>query len=226
MESKLDMFKLVGFFEEREVIIRHLHDFFAVTNEGEIQACIMFGTLLGKLRHDDFIPWDDDVDIVVFDFDAFLQRCVPELEQKGYIVEPDIRDGKRMGCRIFHEDNKKIPSRPTLRFPWIGIWEHEVDDEGLIVLPPEKVRYEPADFLPLGRANFLGMSVGIPQNPVNILNTYFGSDDWMDCCVPPERDHRNGGVFTDFPQDKFRLQDVLAHLSRSSERNLEAARRR
>jgi hypothetical protein len=226
VESKLDMFKLVGFFEEREVIIRHLHDLFAVTNEGEIQACIMFGTLLGKLRHDDFIPWDDDVDIVIFDFDAFLQRCVPELEQKGYIVEPDIRDGKRMGCRIFHGDNRKIPSRPTLRFPWIGIWEHEVDDEGLIVLPPEKVRYEPADFLPLGRANFLGMSVGIPQNPVNILNTYFGSDDWMDCCVPPERDHRNGGVFTNFPQEKFRLQDVLAHLSRSGERDLKVGRRR
>jgi len=226
VESKLDMFKLVGFFEEREVIIRHLHDFFAVTNDGEIQACIMFGTLLGKLRHDDFIPWDDDVDIVIFDFDAFLQRCVPKLEQKGYIVEPDIRDGKRMGCRIFHENNKKIPSRPALRFPWIGIWEHEVDDEGLIVLPPEEVRYEPADFLPLGRTNFLGVPVGIPQNPVSILNTYFGSDDWMDCCVAPERDHRNGGVFTDFSQDKFRLQDVLAHLSRSGERDLKAARRR
>ena len=226
VESKIDMFKLVGFFEEREVIIRHLHDFFAVTDEGEIQACIMFGTLLGKLRHDDFIPWDDDVDIVVFDFDAFLQRCVPELEQRGYIVEPDIRDGKRMGCRIFHENNREIPSRPALRFPWIGIWEHEVDDEGLIVLPPEEIRYKPADFLPLRRADFLGMSVGIPQKPVNILNTYFGSDDWMDYCVAPERDHRNGGVFTNFSQEKFRLQDVLAHLSRSSERDLEAARRR
>jgi hypothetical protein len=226
VESKLDMFKAVGFFEEREVIIRHLHDFFAVTDEGKIQACIMFGTLLGKLRHDDFIPWDDDVDIVVFDFDAFLQRCAPELEQRGYIVEPDIRDGKRMGCRIFHENNREIPSKPALRFPWIGIWEHEVDDEGLIVLPPEEIRYKPADFFPLGRADFLGMSVGIPQKPVNILNTYFGSDDWMDCCVAPERNHRNGGVFTNFSQEKFRLQDVLAHLSRSSERDLEAARRR
>jgi hypothetical protein len=225
VESKLDMFKLVGFFEEREGITSHLQDFYVVTNEGEVQACIMFGTLLGKQRHDDFIPWDDDVDIVIFDFDAFLQRCVLGLEQNGYIVEPDIRDGKRMGCRIFHQNNRKIPNRPALRFPWIGIWEHEVDDEGLIVLPPEDVRYEPADFLPLGRADFLGTSVGIPQNPVNILNTYFASDDWMECCVLPERDHRKGGQFTNFPQDKFRLQDVLAHLSRSGERDLKAARR-
>ncbi len=226
MENILDMFKLVGFFEEKDVIMRHLHDFFAVTNEGGVQACIMFGTLLGKLRHDDFIPWDDDVDIVIFNFDAFLQRCVPELEQKGYIVELDIRDGKRMGCRIFHENNREIPNNPALRFPWIGIWEHEVVDERLIVLPPEKVRYEQADFLPLRLANFLGMSVGIPQNPVNILNTYFGSDDWMDYCVLPQRDHRNGGVLTNFQQDKFRLQDVLAHLSLSGNETLKAARLR
>ena len=213
VESNLNKFKLVGFFDERDLIIRHIHDFFETVNKQQIRACIMFGTLLGKLRHDDFIPWDDDVDIVIFDFDAFLEHCAPELERQGYTVEPDVRDGKRMGCRIFRENSAKVPGKPRLRFPWIGIWEHKVGEDGLIVLPPEDVRYRPEDFLPLERTDFLGVHVGVPHNPTKILNTYFRSDDWMEVCVLPYRDHRNGGELTGYPDDKFKLQTVLDYLA-------------
>jgi hypothetical protein len=173
----------------------------------------MFGTLLGKLRHNDFIPWDDDVDIVVFDFDVFLEQCVPELERQGYTVEPDVRDGQRMGCRIFREDSAKVPGKPRVRFPWIGIWEHKVGENGLIVLPPEAYQYRQEDFLPLVQTEFLGATVGVPQNPAAILNTYFGAEDWMDVCQLPYRDHRNGGEMTGFPADKFNVQTVLKSLA-------------
>lgn len=209
----LDKFRTIGFFDERDLIIRHMRDLFATVNEHKIRACIMFGTLLGKLRHDDFIPWDDDVDVVIFDFDAFLEHCAPELERQGYTVEPDIRDGKRMGCRIFREDSLKVPGRSRLRFPWIGIWEHEVLENGMIVLPPEDVRYQGDDFLPLEQAEFLGVTVGMPHNSINILNTYFGSDDWMDVCQLPYRDHRNGGELTGWSGDKYELQSVMAYLA-------------
>ena len=213
MESDLSKFKLVGFFDERDLIIRHIHDFFEIVNKHEIRSCIMFGTLLGKLRHDDFIPWDDDVDIVIFDFDAFLEHGAPELEQRGYVIGPDVRGGRRMGCRIFRGDSAEVPGVPRLRFPWIGIWEHQVGEDGLIVLPPEDVRYRPEDFLPLEDADFLGASVGIPHNPTKILNTYFGSDDWMEYCVLPYRAHRHGGDLTGYPDDKFELQTVLDYLA-------------
>ena len=213
LRTNLSKFKLVGFFDQRDLIIRHMHDFFEIVNNRQIRACIMFGTLLGKLRHNDFIPWDDDVDIIVFDFDAFLEHCVPGLERQGYTVEPDVRDGKRMGCRIFREDSAKVPGKPRLRFPWIGIWEHEVGEDGLIVLPPEEVRYRPEDFLPLGRTDLLGVDVGVPHNPTKILNTCFGSEDWMEVCQLPYRDHRGGGELTGYPDDKFKLQTVLDYLA-------------
>ena len=213
LQSFLSTFKTIGFFDERDLIIRHVQDFFETVNEHKIRACIMFGTLLGKLRHNDFIPWDDDVDIVVFDFDAFLERCAPELERQGYTIDLDLRDGKRMGCRIFREDSLKVPGKPDLRFPWIGIWEHEVGEDGLIVLPPEDLRYRPEDFLPLEQTEFLGIPVGVPHDPTAILNTYFGSKDWMEVCQLPYRDHRNGGELTGFPDDKFEVQTVLDYLA-------------
>ncbi len=212
-QQLLSKFKTIGFFDERELICRHIRDFFATVKEHQIRACIMFGTLLGKLRHSDFIPWDDDVDIIVFEFDAFLEHCKPELERQGYTVKLDIRDGKRMGCRIFRDDSARIPGKPHLRFPWIGIWEHEAGEDGLIVLPPEKICYRLEDFLPLEQTDFLGILVGIPHNPVVILNTYFGAEDWMKVCQLPYRDHRNGGELTGFPDDKFNLQTVLNYLA-------------
>ncbi len=211
--SDLSKFTTIGLFDERNLIIRHIHDFFETVNEHKVRASIMFGTLLGKLRHNDLTPWNDDVDIVVFDFEAFLERCAPELERHGYTVEPDVRDGKRMGCRIFREDSLKVPGKPDLRFPWIGIWEHEVGGDGLIVLPPEDIRYRPQDFLPLEQSHFLGIPVGVPHDPTAILNTYFGSNDWMELCLLPYRDHRNGGALTGFSDDKFEVQTVLSNLA-------------
>jgi len=99
-----------------------------------------------------------------------------------------------------------VPSKSRLRFPWIGIWEHEVGEDGLIALPPEDVRYRPEDFLPLEQTDFLGVSVGVPHNPTAVLNTYFGSSDWMEVCQLPYRDHRNGGDLTGFPDDKFKVR--------------------
>ena len=211
----MDLFKCVGFFNEKRVIEAHLRDFFVSAKRHNIQATIMFGTLLGHLRHGDIIPWDDDVDIVVFNYDTFLLTAVPELEAAGYIVEPDIRDGHRMGCRIFHRTSELISNRGNLRFPWLGIWEHESVGDDVAVLRPEETRYRMHDFLPLRWEDFLGTSVGVPNDPHAILNTYFETADWMTHCVLPERDHRNGGVFTHFPQDKFLLSRVLEYLARA-----------
>jgi len=210
-KNHLKMFKATGFFEEKSLAIQHVKDFSEILNHYDIDYCVMFGVLLGILRHQDFIPWDDDIDIIIFDYEKFLDQCQQDLEDRGYVIQADIRNGVNCGCRIFHQDNSKSGLNPELGFPWIGIWVHETNESNQISFPPEKIQYDPEDFFPLQDQQFLGCTVKIPDNPVKVLNRYFGEEDWMEYCMPSFLDHRKGGP-TEFPQVKYRLKEVMDFL--------------
>lgn len=52
-----------------------LSDFIKICDEDNIKYFAAYGTALGAIRHNGFIPWDDDVDIIMFreDYKKFLK---------------------------------------------------------------------------------------------------------------------------------------------------------
>lgn len=214
--GELHFFKETGFFKEKELALQHLRDIDEILFAEGVDYCVMFGTLLGLLRHNGLIPWDDDLDIIVFDLEKFEEKCRRQLEDRGYIVYDDMRvlDGveRRCGYRIHAEQGLNIPGQ-TWKFPWLGVWEPAIRD-GIMTLPPEEFPYSVEDFFPLERRPFLDFTVCVPRLAESIVKQYYGSD-CMEICMLHNLDHRQYKP-TGFPTTKFPLEEVLAYLQEKS----------
>lgn len=66
---------------EQKVILNILKEIKKICDRHNLKYYLAYGTLLGAVRHNGFIPWDDDVDIVMFrdDYEKFLEIAEREL---------------------------------------------------------------------------------------------------------------------------------------------------
>lgn len=61
--------KLIGIEEKKNISLRILIEINKICKNNGIKYFLAYGTLLGAIRHRGFIPWDDDIDLVMFPSD-------------------------------------------------------------------------------------------------------------------------------------------------------------
>lgn len=71
-----------------------LVEFDRVCRALEIPYVLYAGTLLGAVRHQGFIPWDDDLDVLMLreDYDRFLREAPGVLDTETFFLQKEFSD--------------------------------------------------------------------------------------------------------------------------------------
>lgn len=74
--------------ELRTVELEMLRSFVQVCESLDLKYYVLYGTLLGAVRHHGFIPWDDDIDIGMMrkDYECFIKKA-PQYLPDYYFVQ-------------------------------------------------------------------------------------------------------------------------------------------
>ena len=79
--------------EHQLALLQLIKEFDRVCGMLDIPYFLFAGSLLGAVRHKGFIPWDDDLDIIMMrpDYERFLQQA-PEVFGEGFFLQKEFSE--------------------------------------------------------------------------------------------------------------------------------------
>lgn len=105
----------------QSVLFSILVDFNDLCKKVGVTYCLVGGSALGSVRHKDFIPWDDDIDLGMSrdEWEIFKKACPPGFSNKYEIESTNYykRDTKFLQQRIYLKDSEYILPE-EINFPY------------------------------------------------------------------------------------------------------------
>lgn len=113
----------------------------AICKKYDIEYFIDFGTTLGAIRHEGFIPWDDDIDINMTEdnYYKWVEACKKELDPKKRVYGDNRNDRDFPGTFGRYIDVESMRLSSNFAF-WKPICGQSIDVFYMIELPGDPVK--------------------------------------------------------------------------------------
>jgi len=206
----------------KSVILSIYKDVAALCDKYGLTYMMSGGTCLGAIRHHGFIPWDDDLDIMMprKDYDKLIQLLeAGELGEKYEFTHPNAKkDANTVFLKIFRKNSKYVElANLNTPFPK-GVF---LDVFALDSVPNSKIGQKIKGFI-ANTLQYISISRLYTQFPSRQLKEYISLDDelkkryrikkivgiltsfcphakwvyWFDCFVSSTRENRQWGIPT------------------------------
>ena len=108
----------------KKIELEILDEFVRICDKYNIKYILAFGTCLGAVRHDGFIPWDDDIDVGVLreDYNKLVKICKKELNEKYYFQSYETDNLSIPFAKIRRKDSVYLAPNSEVSEDASGIW--------------------------------------------------------------------------------------------------------
>jgi len=175
--------------DKKQLGIATLRETVRLLDSHAVPHFLAYGTLLGYARHRDFIPWDDDIDLIVLSEPSRVREV---FRRGGRESSLTLHTHEKGFDKVFHPDASPVEGHPW-KWPFVDLFYGERSDDHVLVYYRWRhslASIYKADWVfPLIRGEFLNIEVSLPKGVHKVLKRDYdrGYNKW---CVSGSFDHR------------------------------------